>query len=98
MPVLPVNISAVPISFNAGAAASSADSELTSLLLETLREKRAASAAAAASSTPERCDDACGDIRQLQNDVKQLTDITRNLTAAVEELAKREKARQSQGN
>jgi len=90
MPVMPLNISAMPVSFNSAAAASSVDSdELERLLRELLREK---SSAAAAASTPERCDDPCGDIRQLQSDVKQLSDITRNLTAAVAELAKKNQA------
>lgn len=94
MPVLPVNISAMPISFNSAAAASSADSdELARLLRELLREKNSAAAATAA-NTPAKCDDPCGQILQLRNDVDQLATITRNLTAAVEELAKREKARE----
>ena len=93
MPVLPLNISAMPISFNSGAAASSADSDdLARLLRELLREKNSAAAAsaAAAASTPTKCEDPCGQILQLRNDVDQLATITRNLTAAVEELAKRQ--------
>lgn len=90
MPVMPLNISAMPVSFNSAAAASSADSdELARLLRELLREKNAAAAATAA-STPTKCEDPCGQILQLRNDVDQLATITRNLTAAVEELAKRQ--------
>ena len=90
MPVLPLNISAMPISFNSAATASSADSDdLERLLRELLREKTSAAAATAA-STSTKCDDPCGQILQLRNDVDQLATITRNLTAAVEELAKRQ--------
>ena len=93
MPVLPLNISAMPVSFNSAAAASSADSDdLARLLRELLRERNSAAAATAA-STPTKCDDPCGQILQLRNDVDQLATITRNLTAAVEELAKRETQR-----
>lgn len=90
MPVLPLNISAMPVSFNSVAAASSVDSDdLARLLRELLREKNSAADATAA-STSTKCDDPCGQILQLRNDVDQLATITRNLTAAVEELAKRE--------
>lgn len=87
VPTLHANIAAVPVSLNTSAAAGSSESELTRLLLETLRDNRAAAATAAAGSN-QRCDDPCSDILQLKQDVAQLTQITKNLTLAVEHLVK----------
>lgn len=88
MPVLPLSVSAVPVSFNT-AAASGSNSDLVAAMLEVLKTNQAAATAAAPADT---CPDPCGDIRQLQSDVRQLTQITQNLTRAVSELASRQPA------
>lgn len=91
MPVLPLSVSAVPVSFNT-AAASNSNNELVAAMLEVLKNRPAAAVAAPTAASAGSCPDPCGDIKQLQSDVQQLTQITQNLTAAVAELAKRETA------
>lgn len=91
MPVLPLNISAMPVSFNGASSAGMNNTDLNNLMaaaaaLNNIKTQQAAAASAAASSGLE-CKDPCGDIKQLQNDVAQIKEITRNLAAAVEELA-----------
>lgn len=87
VPMLHANVASIPVSFgDASVASSSVDRELLRSLLEEARRERSAAAAAAA-GTDNRCDDPCGQILQLKEDVDKLTKITQNLTLAVEKLA-----------
>jgi len=88
VPVLQTNVAAVPVSFGAATSASSTlDREALQLLLDELRERKANAAAATATTASNTCNDPCGQILQLKNDVEQLSLITRNLSLAVQKLA-----------
>jgi hypothetical protein len=88
VPVLQTNVTAVPFSFGAATSASSnLDRETLQLLLDELRERKANAAAAATVAGDKQCPDPCGQIKQLEDDMKQLSLITRNLSLAVQKLA-----------
>lgn len=85
MPVLPLNVSAVPVGFTS--ASVNSNDQLVSAMIRMLKDRDTTSATTSASKR-NTCDDPCGQILQLEDDVRQLTAITRNLTKAVEKLAK----------
>ena len=80
---------AMPISFQAAAPAdnSAAIAALAKMILD--GQKANASAAVAAAPASTKCEDPCGDIKQLQSDVQQLKQIVVNLTNVVEALDKK---------
>ena len=89
VPALTVSTPSIPISL---ATANNDNAvQLASAMIRMLNEDRAATAAAASASS-NVCEDPCGSIKQLEDDVRQLREITVKLTLAVEELVKRQNA------
>ena len=83
VPAITVAAPAIPIQFGANNAS-------TSDLVSLLRAANALNAANTASpASNDRCEDPCGDIKQLQQDVARLAAIAQNLANAVEELKRR---------
>jgi len=85
MPVLNISTNAVPIDLSARRA--SIDIDSAAALARAFSEARAAGPNTASAASGSTCEDPCGDIKQLQQDVEQLKELTYKLTVALDRLS-----------